>query len=324
MNLGQASLGSTPSINLGGYIPAPVERRSILQQALLSFLANAGGALADRAIGAGAQKLGALTPQEANAATQTAEAARHNKAGEELGTKAEERMGRTTDADIANLTFNQGLGRQEFGLKGELGRGELAQRGKALEETARHNKVEESAMPATVRHLEAQARVGEAQAGMQENVMHTMAVQQLVQGLKPEDPQYKMLINASRRVPVSAYKNIDEWSAAVQKQVQADAAARLQGGGASQAATPTKSVSSMIAEKGLLPTLISSPTQESWTGKSLPGIIEEAMQPGPSSLSVDVDALKRFLVGGPSKFDEPAKLNRYAPNNKVPVIQVSE
>lgn len=50
MNLNQASLGSPGGINLGGYIPAPAQRTSLLQQALASFLGSAASTVASRGI----------------------------------------------------------------------------------------------------------------------------------------------------------------------------------------------------------------------------------------------------------------------------------
>jgi hypothetical protein len=48
MELQQASLGSSPSINLGGFIPAAQRRPSVLEQALAGFISGVAGSVANK------------------------------------------------------------------------------------------------------------------------------------------------------------------------------------------------------------------------------------------------------------------------------------
>lgn len=58
----QASLGSPANINLGGYVPAPVQRLSVAKQALLAFLSGAAGQVGNRLVE------GAFTPDVSDVA----------------------------------------------------------------------------------------------------------------------------------------------------------------------------------------------------------------------------------------------------------------
>lgn len=84
MNLNTAQLGSGANIGLGGYIPAPAQRTSLLQQALASFLGGAATNLASRGI----DMVMPSAEQQLNEKA-LAESVRSHGANETLATKTE-------------------------------------------------------------------------------------------------------------------------------------------------------------------------------------------------------------------------------------------
>lgn len=321
MQLGQAQLGYPTNIHLGGYIPAPVQRDSVAKQALLAFLANAGGALAHQAVGAGAEALGALTPEQTAQQAQMGETARHNVAGEQLGQQELGVRSKFSNAEIQNM-------RDKFGLSQETERGQLAlgQRHAATAEsgqaeTGRHNLATEgesaaklaqdkALIDATVGHLGAETGQLKSTTAMQQNMQRQMAIANLTRGMDPKSPQTLMLVQAANGVPFTGDEQT--FSTQVQQKMQDMAKQRLSGAGgvptASAAATPN------IADQGGVVQRL----MDSWMGPTNADLTYGA--PTDMERQVNADALHRFLLGGGSRFDEQLPIHP-APPYQVPTVR---
>lgn len=294
------------------------------QQALAAFLANAGGALASRAVGAGANAMGAFTPEEALAQEHLAELSSHNRAGENLGAAELGARQATDAARIAQL-------KAQFGLDERVGLGNLSlgQERAGLEkaslgETTRHNtavegqgaerlKQDAELTEAQAGHLNAQAQETTTKVATQQYQQKQQALQEVLRGTDPKGKEAKMLRAAGDKVKFDG--NIDSWGAKVRAQAAVDAQDELNKGTVDSQTMPpsTSAINDTIAAEGLLPAVAS--RLDGFTQPTIPTL------PNEEERAVNRDALKRFLLGGASAFDTPTPLNRRAP---VPVTETGE
>lgn len=303
MQLGQAQLGYPTNIHLGGYIPAPVQRDSVAKQALLAFLANAGGALAHQAVGAGAEALGALTPEQTAQQAQMGETARHNVAGEQLGQQELSVRSKFSNAEIQNM-------RDKFGLSQETERGQLAlgQRHAATAEsgqaeTGRHNLTTEgesaaklaqdkALIDATVGHLGAETGQLKSTTSMQQNMQRQMAIANLTRGMDPKSPQTLMLVQAANGVPFTGDEQT--FSTQVQQKMQDMAKQRL--GGSAGAPSAQTAQSNPIGEYFTSGGLGRLPEQVESGLANVPGNIAGGVD--------DVAGVFNLLAGGPERLQQ--------------------
>lgn len=271
--------------------------------------------------------MGAYTPEEALAKKQVAEVGRHNVVGEGLeGTRTANDTART-NAAIEDM-------RKSFGLKEKVDLGNLSlggrhavvsERGASTAEAAqaagaRHDVATEEQAKAALaqqaplvgaetRHLNAQAAGSEVGTGIAMKQQADMALQQMLQGEKPDSQKSKLLRSAASKVPMAGYKDMQQWTQAVQKQAQQDAQAAMAGGSAPAptAASPQPNVAD---RGGLMNVLFGQPEPGGQVGST------------PMEQAVMQDAIKRFLLGGSSRFDEQPPVIQVP--GEVPTIQIPQ